>query len=257
MTDIQAYNRIAWNEAVARGTQWSIPVSAAEVAAARHGDWKIILTPEKPVPRHWFPTDMAGADILCLASGGGQQGPILAATGANVTVFDNADAQLARDRHVAERDGLAINTVRGDMANLAVFADASFDCIVHPVSNLFVPAVRPVWQEAYRVLRRGGVLVSGFMNPAFYLFDADLAEEGNYVVSYKIPYSDLQSLPAETRQRYADDMQPLEFGHTLQDQIGGQIDAGFAITGFYEDRWPEQYLSEYMDAYIATRALKR
>lgn len=257
MTDIQAYNRQAWNEAVARGSQWSIPVSPAEVAAARSGEWTIILTPEKAVPRNWFPTDMAGADILCLASGGGQQGPILAAAGANVTVFDNSDAQIARDRHVAERDGLAINTVRGDMADLSVFADASFDCIVHPVSNLFAPDVRPVWREAYRVLRSDGVLLSGFMNPAFYLFDAELADEGNYVVSYKIPYSDQESLPEETRHRYAEELMPLEFGHTLTDQIGGQIDAGFVITGFYEDRWPEQYLSEYMDAYIATRALKQ
>jgi len=255
--NIQAYNREAWNEAVARGSEWSIPVSLAEVEAARRGEWRIILTPEKAVPREWLPAELKGADLLCLASGGGQQGPILAAVGANVTVFDNSDAQLARDREVAARDGLTINTVRGDMADLSVFADASFDCIVHPVSNLFVPDVRPVWNEAFRVLRPGGVLLSGFMNPAFYLFDADLAEDGNYVVSYKLPYSDLESLPPEVLRRYAEDKQPLEFGHTLQDQIGGQIDAGFVITGFYEDRWPGQYLSEYMDAYIATRALKQ
>ncbi len=254
--NIQDYNRRAWNKAVERGSQWSIPVTSAEVDAARRGDWRIIFTPEKAAPRDWFPAEMAGVDILCLAGGGGQQGPILAAAGANVTVFDNSEAQLARDREVAARDGLAIHTVQGDMADLSVFADASFDCIVHPVSNLFVPHVRPVWREAYRVLRPGGVLLAGFMNPAFYLFDAELAEAGNYVVTYKLPYSDLASLPPAVRERYAKDLQPLEFGHTLTDQIGGQIDAGFVITGFYEDRWPDQYLSEYMDAYIATRALK-
>jgi len=31
----------------------------------------------------------------CLASGGGQQGPVLAAAGAHVTVFDNSPRQLA------------------------------------------------------------------------------------------------------------------------------------------------------------------
>ena len=81
--------------------------------------------------------------MLCLASGGGQQGPILAAAGANVTVFDNSPRQLAQDRLVADREGLAIETVLGDMADLSAFPDARFDLIVHPVSNVFVPDVRP------------------------------------------------------------------------------------------------------------------
>src|SRR5580658_7124734 len=98
--------------------------------------------------------------MLCLASGGGQQGPILAAAGANVTVFDNSPAQLAQDRLVAEREGLVIETVQGDMANLCVFKDARFDLIIHPVSNVFVPDVKPVWREAYRILKPGGALLS-------------------------------------------------------------------------------------------------
>src|SRR5205085_1973198 len=100
----------------------------------------------------WFPP-VAGLEVLCLASGGGQQGPILAAAGARVTVFDNSPNQLAQDRLVADREGLALETVRGDMADLAAFPDARFDLIVHPCSNMFVPDVRPVWREAFRVLR--------------------------------------------------------------------------------------------------------
>ena len=87
---------------------------------------------------------LAGADVLCLAAGGGQQGPILAAAGADVTVFDNSPRQLAQDRLVADRDGLAIRTIEGDMADLSAFADASFDLVVHPVSNVFAADVRPV-----------------------------------------------------------------------------------------------------------------
>ena len=87
--DIRAYNRTAWNKQVASGNQWTVPVSADMIAAARRGEWTVLLTPTKPVPSAWFP-NLKGCDLLCLASGGGQQGPIFAAAGANVTVFDNS-----------------------------------------------------------------------------------------------------------------------------------------------------------------------
>ncbi|HOU42309.1 MAG TPA: SAM-dependent methyltransferase, partial [Promineifilum sp.] len=92
---ILAHNRIAWDKWAQDGDRWTLPVSPAEVAAARAGEWVIYLTEEKPTPRDWFPADLRGVDVLCLASGGGQQGPILAAAGANVTVFDNSPEQLA------------------------------------------------------------------------------------------------------------------------------------------------------------------
>jgi SAM-dependent methyltransferase len=200
---------------------------------------------------------MVGARVLGLASAGGQQGPILAATGAHVTVFDNSPAQLAQDRLVAERDNLPIELVQGDMRDLSIFSDASFDLIVHPVSNLFVPDVRPVWRECYRLLKPGGVLLSGFLNPLTYIFDLEKAdEEGVLEVRFSIPYSDLTSPDEAYRQRLIDDDAPMEFGHSLDDQIGGQIEAGFIITGFYEDRWPDHVLDKYIATFIATRALK-
>ena len=255
--DVRAHNRAAWNKAVDLQDQWTIPVSPQEIAAARRGDWQIILTPTLPVPRTWFPQKLYGADVLCLASGGGQQGPILAAAGATVTVFDNSPAQLAQDRFVAERDGLTIHTLEGDMRDLSALADGSFDLIVHPVSNLFVPEVRPVWREAYRVLRPGGSLLSGFLNPITYIFDIFKAdEEGVLEVTYSIPFSDLTSVTDEDRQRLIKEDAPFEFGHTLDDQIGGQIDAGFIIAGFYEDRWPDFVLDKYIATFMATRALK-
>ncbi len=254
--EILEYNRRAWDEAVRAQSEWTLPVGPQEIAAARRGQWQIVLTPTKAVPRTWFPADLHGVRILCLASGGGQQGPILAAAGATVTVFDNSPQQLAQDRMVAAREGLAIALEQGDMADLARFAPASFDLIVHPVSNVFVPAVRPVWQEAYRVLAPGGELLAGFCNPAMFIFDAAKADEGVLEVRHTIPYADLTHLTAEERQRYVDDLQPLEWGHSLDDQIGGQLDAGFVLTGFYEDVWPGQALSDFMPHYIATRARK-
>jgi SAM-dependent methyltransferase len=253
--EIRRYNRHAWDKAVERRSEWTIPVGPEVIAAARRGAWQIILTPTKPVPAAWFPP-LAGCRVLCLAGGGGQQGPILAATGATVTVLDNSPQQLAQDRFVARREGLTLTTVEGDMADLNSFADGSFDLVVHPCSNLFVPNVRPVWREAYRVLRAGGVLMAGFCNPALFIFDPFLADEGVLQVKHRLPYSDLASLTPEERNRFIADEQPLEFSHTLEDQIGGQLDAGFVLTGFYEDGWPGVALAEYMPIFLATRAVK-
>ncbi|MBI1299885.1 methyltransferase domain-containing protein [bacterium] len=256
--DVRQHNRRAWDVAVERGSQWTIPVSAADIAAARQGEWSIVLTPTKPVPRTWFPS-FRDAEILCLASAGGQQGPILAAAGehegASVIVFDNSPAQLARDRAVADNEELALITVDGDMRDLSVFPNNTFDLVFHPVSNLFIPDVRPVWCETYRVLKPGGVLLSGFINPIHYLFDQQAADSGILTVRHKLPYSDLVSISQEERNAYIEAEEAVEFGHTLTDQIGGQLDAGFVVVGFYEDKWPGTMLAEYADSYIATRAV--
>lgn len=249
------YNRLAWDRAVAEGSEWTIPVTPAQTAAARQGEWQIVLTPTKAVPRAWFPP-LAGAKVLGLASGGGQQGPILAAAGAEVTILDASPQQLAQDRHVARRDNIALTTVEGDMADLSAFADGTFDLIVHPCSNLFVPDVLVVWRECYRVLKPGGVLMAGFCNPATYIFDQRLADEGILQVRHRLPYSDLVSLTDAERQGYIDDEQPLEFSHTLDEQIGGQLAAGFVLTGFYEDSWQGRTIDTYMPTFIATRSVK-
>ena len=256
--DVLAHNREAWDGEVRRGNRWTLPVTSKEIAAAREGRWEIVLTPLKPVPREWV-GELIGADVLCLASGGGQQGPILAAAGAAVTVLDQSPAQLASDRMVAAREGLSVRTVQGDMADLSLFDDESFDLIVHPVSNVFAPDVRPVWREAYRVLRPGGAILSGITNPAGYIFDWDRVErDGTLVVRHPLPYSDLDHAPEDVLTRQIRERTPVEFSHTLDDQIGGQIDAGFVITGFYEDGNddPRDPLSKYMKQFFATRALK-
>jgi len=257
--DVVSYNRDAWDRRVEEGNEWTVPVGLEVIAAARRGVWSIVLTAVKPVPKEWFPR-LQGADILCLASGGGQQGPVLAAVGGNVTVFDNSPGQLARDREVAEREGLAIRTVQGDMRDLSAFPDESFDLVFHPVSNVFCPAVRPVWLEAFRVLRSGGVLLAGFMNPAGYIFDWDEADEsGALVVRYALPYADATSKPRAALEAQMEKGWPLEHSHTLTDLIGGQLDAGFVLTSLYEDHHPEEWndpLSKYMPVYIATRAVK-
>jgi SAM-dependent methyltransferase len=254
--DIRAYNRNAWNKEVEGGeNRWTQPVSHETIEKAREGEFKILLTENIPVPHKWFPA-LKGADVLCLASGGGQQGPVLAAAGANVTVFDNSPAQLKQDQVVAEREGLNLKTVEGDAADLSMFVNESFDLIFNPVSTVFMPDVRAVWRECSRVLRQGRILMTGFMNPVHYIFDLYRADEGVLEVAHSIPYSDLTSIPKEYLDELIEKGLPLEFGHSLTDLIGGQCDAGFVITDMYEDYMLDSLVHNYHPNYMATRAMK-
>ena len=253
--NIPEYNKYAWDHQVDIHNKFTLPVTPEEVAAARKGDFSVLLTETKPVPREWFPP-FERLDLLGLACGGGQQGPIFAALGANVTIFDNSPAQLEQDRMVAKREGLSIRTVEGDMRDLSAFEDASFDLVFHPVSNVFCPEIRPVWKEAHRVLRPGGVLLAGFGNSIYFLFGTHIDEQETLQLKFSVPYSDLNDLDPEDLDEAIEEGSPLEYGHSLTDQIGGQLDAGFAIIGFYEDICPDSPISKYHPVYIATRAIK-
>jgi SAM-dependent methyltransferase len=249
------HNREAWNQEAQKGNKWTIPVTKKEMSAALKGEYKIVLTPYKPIPADWL-GDVRHKQVLCLASGGGQQGPILAAAGAEVTVFDNSDEQLKRDSQVAEEFNLPVKIKQGNMQDLRCFSDQSFDLIIHPVSNSFVDNILPVWKECYRVLRSPGRLLAGFANPLLYMIDWEEADQTRRCeIRNPIPYSDLRSLSPQMMQRYVEEKKPFEFGHTLSDQIGCQIAAGFLIAGFYEDKG-EALLDKYTDVFIATKAIK-
>jgi SAM-dependent methyltransferase len=253
--DPVAHNRTAWDAEVDSGNEWTVPVGPDVIARSRSGDWSVVLIGHEPTPRDWFPDSISDVDILCLASGGGQQGPVLAATGARVTVLDNSSRQLGRDEEVAARDGLKLATVLGDMRDLSVFPDGSFDVVFNPVSNLFCPEVSPVWRESYRVLRPGGILMTGFLNPDVYLFDAvAMDERDELVVRHRIPFNTLELSDEDRRRSYGDG--PIEFSHTLTEQIGGQLAVGFLLTHLIEAPHQGDATARYMYGYVATRAVK-
>ncbi len=253
--DPVAYNRAAWDREVDRGNEWTRPVGPDVIARARAGDWSVVLIGYQPVPRDWFPADLSGTAVLCLASGGGQQGPVLAAAGADVTVFDNSPRQLARDDEVAARDGLALRTALGDMRDLGAFADNCFDLVFNPVSNTFCPDLAPVWRECFRVLRPAGLLLTGFTNPDLYIFDVEaLDTRAELAVRHRVPFSTLDLPEPERRRSYGDG--PIEYSHTLTEQIGGQLAAGFILTHLTEAPHHADATARYMPGYFATRAVK-
>jgi hypothetical protein len=120
-----------------------------------------------------------------------------------------------------------------------------------------VPDVRRVWREAARVLRTGGALLAGFVNPVLFTVDADSQAKGELRLRHRIPYSDLTSIGPEERARLVPPGTPLEFGHSLGDLLGGQLDAGLAITGLYEDgRADGGPIERLLPCFLATRAVK-
>ena len=143
------------------------------------------------------------------------------------------------------------------MVDLSEFQDEYFDIIVNPVSNLFVQDVHKVWKEASRVLKENGILIAGFTNPLLWIFDDEDERKGVLNVKHSIPSSSLDYLPESDVDDYINSNQTIEYAHTLEDQIQGQIDAGFAITGFYEDDFGgTRVLDHHIKTFIATRAVK-
>ena len=257
--NIVEHNAAAWDEQARAQHAWSKPVTAEIIVAAKAGQWQVHIT-KQALSEQWLPTAIKGKDILCLASAGGQQAPVLAAAGANVTVVDISAEQLAQDQYVALRDGLVLTTIQADMADLSILADATFDYIIHPISNLYVPDLTPVWRECYRVLRSKGILLASFYNPVLFVFDKDpaLKEKGLLKPKYTLPYSDMENLAKDLLDEKLLRQEAVVFGHTLSMQINGQLAAGFLLSGFYEDEHPTPrfLIEQYMATMIATKAFK-
>ena len=253
--DAVQYNRQAWDRLALEGDRFYRAVTSNEIEEARRGKYTIRLTPTRPVPGCWL-ADIQDRKILCLAGGGARQGPLLAAAGAKVTVFDLSEKQLERDRKIAENEDLDVATMVGDMRDLACFGDRSFDLIVSPCATCFCPDVQSIWNECHRVLRNGGRFMIGFFNPIHFVFDQRAMLQNRFVVRHSIPYSDLQLSAGERRELIGPD-RPLEFGHSLEMLIGGQLRAGFQLVDFFEDGWGgSDPLSQKIATFCATLAEK-
>lgn len=246
-TDINSKTIDRW---VKEGWEWGIPIDHNTFLDAKNGKWDVLLTPTKPMPKEWFPESIRGLKILGLASGGGQQMPIFKALGADVTVLDYSLEQLKSEEMVAKRENYSINIIRYDMSNPLPFKDEEFDIIFHPVSNVYVEDVKSIFRECYRILKKGGILVSGLDNGINFITNDEITIEN------KMPFNPLKN--QEQMDRLIEEDDGIQFSHTLEDQIGGQLETGFIITDLYEDTNGYGRLHELnVPCFFATRSIKK
>jgi SAM-dependent methyltransferase len=245
-TDINADTIDRWVE---KGWEWGRPITHEQFMEARGGKWSMLLTPTRPVPREWYPR-LQGCRVLGLASGGGQQMPVFAALGAECTVLDYSRRQIDSELRVAEREGYRISAVRADMTKQLPFAADSFDLIFHPVSNCYIEHTMPVWLECRRILKPGGLLMAGLDNGMNFLFD-----EGGKEIRHRLPFNPLKD--RDLMNELAKEDSGVQFSHTLEDQIRGQLKAGLRLLDLYEDTNSSGPLYEYsVPAFWATLAIK-
>lgn len=232
------------------GWEWGQPISHEIYEKAKKDDWFVLLTPTKAVPREWF-CKMRDSKILGLASGGGQQMPIFTALGAKCTVLDYSEKQIASEIEVAERENYEIKTVRADMTKPLPFENETFDLIFHPVSNCYIEDVLPVWKECFRVLKKGGILLAGLDNGINFIFDDDETTPVR-----KLPFN-----PLKDEQLYEFSIENdwgIQFSHSIEEQIGGQLKAGFILEDIYEDTNGSGRLHDLnVPTFFATKAIKK
>jgi SAM-dependent methyltransferase len=230
MDEMARFNKERWEELAGARIAYSRPWLDLDPSTARSR-----VDPEGKM------ADPAGKDVLCLAGGGGQQSAAFAMLGANVTVFDLTDTMLERDREAAEHYGHEVRLIQGDMRDLSVFDDDSFDIIYHAHSLNFVPDVNPVFDEARRVLRPGGQYRMSCWNPFAWAVRDDEWDERGYPI--RDPYINGEEWDRGVPNTWdvsGEDgtcstiLGPHEFRHILSTLVNGLIDRGFVIEGMWE-----------------------
>lgn len=231
MDDLAQYNQARWEDLAQAGVLFSRPWLDLTPQLAR----------ERVDPHGVIPDNLAGRDVLCLASGGGQQSAAFALLGANVTVLDFSATQLQRDQETAAHYGLSIRTFQGDMRDLSAFASNSFNLVWHAYSINFVPDTQPVFQEVARVLRPGGLYRLMFANP----FTFGLGEEHWNGEGYPLKHLYRDGAEVYGTEDFWDVEQadgsrnklpaPREFRHILSTVINGLVAQGFILRGLWEE----------------------
>lgn len=103
------------------------------------------------------------------------------------------------------------------------------------------------------ILKTGGVLLAGLDNGINFLFN----DYEKLVVENKLPFNPLKD-PSLYEMLMTEDG-GVQFSHSLEEQIGGQLKAGLCLTDLIDDydRPGNGRLCEFTPTYIATRAVKR
>src|SRR5262245_51225843 len=220
MDEIARYNIERWKALAKANALFTRPNWDLDVVSAR-----AMVDPEGQLG------DIAGKDVLCLASGGGQQSAAFALLGANVTVLDLSEEQLQRDRQVAAHYHLNLQTRQGDMRDLSQLPAQGFDLVWQAYSLNFVPEVHRVFQEVARVLRHEGLYRFMCANPFVSgLMETDWTGEG-YPLKHPYLEGAVLSYPDPAWVSVSGEPVPWtrEYRHTLSTLINGLIAQGFVI----------------------------
>ena len=164
--------------------------------------------------------------------------PIFAAMGCACTVLDYSEAQIASEVMVAEREGYEIRAVRADMTRPLPFEDGAFDLIFHPVSNCYVEEVLP---HLARVLPRAGAgrAPARRAGQRLQLRQWTTGRSASCAACRSTRSAIPRSFPRRTSPSGACSSRT-----PLDEQIRGQIQAGFRILDLYEDTNGEGRLHE-------------
>ena len=241
-------NQSDWNQALRDGDPNTIPHLDLNQEAYRRyasGDsttWPCTCGME--TPEGMLMSRAVGKDVLCLASGGGQQSAELGLLGARVTVLDLTRGQLEADEVAARHYGYEVTTIQGDMRDLSVFDDSTFGHVIQGISLTFVPDVREVYGEVWRVLRSGGLYAVAHCNPATYPISFDGPDNGWDGVGYRIsiPYCGGPIRKTnDGREGMTEGDKTGEHRHLYRDIFNGLIKTGFTIEKVWDQTWDEMF----------------
>ncbi len=220
-SDDHSHNRSAWDRLAKKQDRLAKP--------ARDVDFENPLASvDGP---GWLGGDIRGKTVLCLAAGGGRQGPIYAAAGAMVTVVDISSAMLELDRQVATERGINFRTIEASMDDLSALMNEEFDIVIQPVSTCYVPDLRPVFSEVARVTKPGGIYISQHKQPVSLQTSIE-PDNGSYRIEEPYYKSDPLALNANRNLIREDGTQ--EWIHTWESILGGMCRSGFAIEDLTE-----------------------
>ncbi len=149
--------------------------------ARKEGDWAVPLTPEKMVPRDWFP-DLAGKECAGPRLGRRRADADLRGCGARCAVLDYSEAQLDRSGRSPPARGMRSISC-GRTCQSSCHSRRLLRPDLSPVSN---HSWRMLYHlaECYRVLRAGGILLAGFENGLNLAFD----DAGNQA-AFQLPFN--------------------------------------------------------------------
>ena len=232
MDQLNRETRERWNDLARSNVMHALPFFDYDIAKAKAYAYRHDILPE-----------VNGKDVLCLASGGGQDSAAFGLLGARVTVFDLSDVMLERDRAAADHHGYPVTTTQGDMRDLSVFADNRFDVIWQSISLNYSPATGPVFDGVKRILRPGGIYRVAIQNPFSYALSSYWTGEGYllrgrcidgeevtyYQPTWKIEQDDGSEVELPT---------PRLFRHNLSTVLNGLASRGFIL--LHLDEWTRE-----------------